>query len=169
MIVIIFGVSGAGKTTVGKLLARELDWRFLEADDFHPATNIKKMRSGRPLTDEDRWPWLERLREQIKRFLAVKENAVLACSALKRAYREHLRVSEEMKFVFLRGDYALIKDQLRQRRGHFMNPALLRSQFADLEEPQPEEGAIVIELRRTPAELAQEIKTKLRPTKTSDI
>jgi gluconokinase len=169
VVVIIFGVSGAGKTTVGKLLARELDWRFLEADDFHSATNIKKMRSGRPLTDEDRWPWLERLREQIKRSLAAKENAVLACSALKRAYRELLRVSEEVKFVFLRGDYALIKDQLRQRRGHFMNPALLRSQFADLEEPKPEEGAIVIELRRTPAELAQQIKTKLRPSKTSDI
>ena len=84
MIVIVFGVSGAGKTTVGKLLARKLNWHFLEADDFHPAANVEKMRSGHPLTDEDRWPWLERLREQIKRSLAAGENAVLACSALKR-------------------------------------------------------------------------------------
>ena len=108
MIVIIFGVSGAGKTRVGKLLARELGWHFLEADDFHPAANIKKMRSGHPLTDEDRWPWLEALREQIERFLAVEKDAVLACSALKRKYREHLRVSPDVKLIFLRGDFTLI-------------------------------------------------------------
>jgi gluconokinase len=120
VIVIVFGVSGAGKTTIGKLLAEELGWQFYEADDFHPRANIEKMRSGLPLTDEDRWPWLERLREQIMRSLAAKENAVLACSALKRMYREHLRVSGDMKFVFLRGDYALIERQLRRRRGHFM-------------------------------------------------
>ena len=86
------------------MLARELGWHFLEADDFHPAANIKKMRSGHPLTDEDRWPWLEALREQIERFLAVEEDAVLACSALKRKYREHLRVSPDVKLIFLRGD-----------------------------------------------------------------
>ena len=161
MVIIIFGVSGAGKTTVGKLLARELGWRFLEADDFHPAANIEKMRSGRPLTDEDRWPWLERLRQRIERSLAAKENAVLACSALKRAYRDLLRVSDEVKFVFLRGDYALVEKQLRNRHGHFMNPALLRSQFADLEEPGPDEDALAIKLGRTPKELVTEIKTKL--------
>jgi gluconokinase len=105
----------------------------------------------------------------IKRCVAADENAVVACSALKRAYRQHLRVSEEAKFVFLRGDHALIEHQLTHRHGHFMNPALLRSQFADLEEPKPEEGAIVIELRGTPAELVQEVKTKLRPSKTSNI
>jgi gluconokinase len=104
VIVIVFGVSGAGKTTVGKLLARELGWRFIEADDFHPPANIEKMRSGRPLNDDDRRPWLDSLREQIKRSLAAGENAVLACSALKRAYRDRLRVNEKVKFVFLRGD-----------------------------------------------------------------
>jgi gluconokinase len=159
--VIVFGVSGAGKTTIGKLLAEQLGWRFYEGDDFHPRANIEKMRSGRPLTDEDRWPWLERLREQITRSIAAKENAVLACSALKRAYRDRLRVSDDVKFVFLRGDYALIAEQLCQRRGHFMNPELLRSQFADLEQPEPDEDVLTSELGWTPQELVEEIKTKL--------
>ena len=161
MIVIIFGVSGAGKTTVGKLLARELGWRFIEADDFHPAANIEKMRSGHPLTDEDRWPWLDCLRKQIERSLSAGENAVLACSALKRAYRDRLRVSDEVKFVFLRGDYALVEKQLRSRHGHFMDANLLQSQFDDLEEPQPDENVLTIELGRTPEEIVEEIKTKL--------
>jgi gluconokinase len=161
VIVIVFGVSGAGKTTIGKLLADELGWQFYEADDFHPRSNIEKMRRGRPLTDENRWPWLKLLREQITRSLAAKENAVLACSALKHAYRERLRVSGDVKFVFLRGDYALIERQLRRRRGHFMNPALLQSQFADLEEPQPDEDVLTIDLGRSPQELVDEIKAKL--------
>jgi len=161
VIVIVFGVSGAGKTTIGKLLAEELGWRFCEADDFHPRANIEKMHSGHPLTDEDRWPWLERLLEQITRSLAAKENVVLACSSLTRAYRGRLRVSDDVKFVSLRGVYALIERQLRRRRGHFMNPALLQSQFADLEEPEPDEDAITIELGRTPEELVEEIKAKL--------
>ena len=161
MIVIVFGVSGAGKTTIGKLLAEQLGWRFYEGDDFHPRANIEKMRSGRPLTDEDRWPCLERLREQITRSLTAKENAVLACSALKRAYRDRLHVSDDVKFVFLRGNYALIEKQLRQRRGHFMNPALLKSQFADLEEPESDEDAVTIELGRPPEELVEEIKARL--------
>jgi len=161
VILIVFGVSGAGKTTIGKLLAEELGWRFCEADDFHPRANIEKMHSGHRLTDEDRWPWLERLLEQITRSLAAKENVALACSALTRAYRGRLRVSDDVKFVFLRGDCALIERQLRRRRGHFMNPALLQSQFADLEEPEPDEDAITIELGRTPEELVEEIKAKL--------
>jgi gluconokinase len=161
VIVIVYGVSGAGKTTIGQLLARQLGWHFIEADDFHPAANIEKMHSGRPLTDEDRWPWLDRLRKQIKRSLAARENGVLACSALKRTYRERLHVSGEVKFVFLRGDYALIGEQLSQRRGHFMNPRLLRSQFADLEEPKTDEDVLTIELGGTPRELVEEIKTKL--------
>jgi len=161
VIVIVFGVSGAGKTTIGKLLAEELGWRFYEADDFHSRANIQKMRSGLPLVDEDRWPWLNLLREQITRSLTAKENAVLACSALKRAYRGRLRVSDDVKFVFLRGNYVLIERQLRRRRGHFMNPALLQSQFADLEEPEPDEDAITIELGRSPEELVEQIKAKL--------
>ena len=161
MIVIVFGVSGARKTTIGKLLAHELGCRFYEADDFHSQANIDKLRRGIPLTDEDRWPWLKSLRQFIERSLEAGENAVLACSALKRAHREPLRVSAEVKFVFLREDYALIKRQLRQRRGHFMNPELLRSQFADLEEPKPDEGVVTIELGRTPEEIVDDIKTKL--------
>jgi gluconokinase len=162
VIVIIFGVSGAGKTTIGKLLARELGWRFIEADDFHPAANIEKMRSGHPLTDEDRWPWLDFLRKQIGRSLTVGENAVMACSALKRVYRDRLRVSDQVKFVYLRGDYALVEKQLHSRHGHFMNATLLRSQFDDLEEPQSDENVITIELGRTSEEIVDEIKAKLR-------
>jgi len=116
VVIIIFGVSGAGKTTIGKLLAKELAWRFYEADDFHSLANIEKMRRGIPLTDEDRGPWLENLHELTKRFVESGENAVLACSALKRAYRGRLGVSGEVKFVFLRGAYALIAQQLRCRR-----------------------------------------------------
>jgi gluconokinase len=162
MVAIIFGVSGAGKTVIGQLLAQEVGWPFYDADDFHAPGNIEKMRRGIPLTDEDRGPWLENLRELIERCLASGEDAVLACSALKEAYRWYLRVNAEVKLVYLRGDYALIADQLRQRRGHFMNPALLQTQFADLEEPQPTEAAIVIELGRSPRELVQEIRSKLR-------
>ena len=161
MIIVIFGVSGAGKTTVGKMLAEQLGWHFLEADDFHPAANIEKMRSGHPLTDDDRWPWLERLRDQIRQSLAAGENAVLACSALKRAYRDRLQASEHVKFVFLRGDYALVEKQLHSRRGHFMNPDLLQSQFDDLEEPEPDEHVLTIEVGHTPEEIVDRIKSKL--------
>lgn len=161
MIVIVFGVSGAGKTTIGKLLAKDLGWGFLEADDFHPRANIDKMRRGIPLTDEDRQPWLDSLREQIGKCVEARQDAVLACSALKRAYRDYLRISGEVRFVFLRGNYTLIAEQLRHRHGHFMNPNLLRSQFADLEEPKPNEDVLMIKLGRTPEELVEEIKTKL--------
>ena len=161
MIVIVFGVSGAGKTTIGKSLAEDLGWQFYEADDFHPRGNIEKMRNGLPLTDEDRWPWLEILREQITRSLAAKENAVVACSALKRRYREQLHVSDDVKFVFLRGDCALVEKQLRRRSGHFMHPALLKSQFADLEEPEPDENVLTIELGASPRELVKAIKIGL--------
>jgi gluconokinase len=163
MVAIVFEVSGAGKTTLGRLLAQELRWRFYEADDFHSPANIKKMGSAVPLTDEDRWPWLTSLRELIERCLTTNQSIVLACSALKESYRRYLPVSGEVKFVFLRGDDALIADQLRHRRGHFMNPALLQSQSDDLEEPQPTEDAIVIELGRSPRELVKEIKEAMTP------
>lgn len=162
MVVVIFGVAGAGKTTIGEALARELDWKFCDADDFHPPANVQKMRNGVPLTDEDRQSWLEKLREEIKKSLAANEDMVLACSALKKKYRGRLKVSDEVKFVFLRGDREQIAEQLRQRRGHFMNPDLLESQFADLEEPLPSEKAIVVELGQKPSELVEEIKTSLR-------
>src|SRR5437588_5688362 len=113
MVVIIWGVSGAGKTTIGELLAQELHWKFYDADDFHPQVNIDKMERGEPLTDEDRQPWLQSLREAIERFLTVNQNAVLACSALKKNYRELLRVSADVKFVFLHGSCAEIAEQLK--------------------------------------------------------
>jgi carbohydrate kinase (thermoresistant glucokinase family) len=161
VILIVFGVSGAGKTTIGKLLAERLGWRCYEADDFHSPTNIEKMHSGIPLTDEDRRSWLGSLREVIKEHVAAGENAVLACSALKRRYRQRLRVNEGVKFVFLRGDYAFVEKQLCSRRGHFMNPALLRSQFANLEEPASDENVLTIQLGRSPNDLVNEITGKL--------
>jgi carbohydrate kinase (thermoresistant glucokinase family) len=161
VIIIIFGVSGAGKTTVGKLLAHQLHWRFIEADDFHPSANIEKMRNGQPLTDEDRWPWLEKLRQQIKALLAARESGVLACSALKRTYRERLRVCGSVRFVFLRGDYALVERQLRSRHAHFMNPALLTSQFDALEEPCADENVLTVQLGRDAEEIVTEIEAKL--------
>jgi len=166
MVVIIFGVSGAGKTTIGKLLAEELGWKFYEADDFHPAANIDKMQRGESLTDEDQQPWLQSLREAITRSLAANENAVLACSALKRKYRELLRVNADVKFVFLHGSRARIADQLKQRRGHFIDPALLDSQFADLEEPESSEDMLTIELKGEPDELVEQIRQKLSPSRT---
>src|SRR5947209_17802951 len=108
MVVIIFGVAGVGKTTIGKLLAHELGWKFYDGDDFHPHANIEKMKRGEALTDEDRQPWLESLRQIIHQLLAQNQSAVLACSALKQKYRDVLRVSDAVKFVFLRGDRARI-------------------------------------------------------------
>ena len=162
MIVVVFGVSGVGKTTVGKLLAQELGWEFYEADDFHPTANVEKMKNGIPLTDKDRQPWLDRLRQLIERCLAAEQNAVLACSALKKAYRDRLRVSGEVKFVFLRASRARIAKQLDRRRGHFMPATLLDSQFADLEEPRPPEPALTFELTDDVNDLVAQIKTKLQ-------
>jgi gluconokinase len=120
------------------------------------------MKHGIPLTDKDRQPWLAGMRKQVERSLAEKENAVLACSALKFAYRRVLRVNDGVKFVYLHGTYAQVNEHLQHRRGHFMDPDLLQSQFDDLEEPRPDEKAIVIELGRPPRELAEEIRQKLR-------
>ena len=131
------GVAGSGKTTVGRLLASELGWRFYEGDDFHPRTNIDKMQHGIPLTDDDRGPWLQALRDVIDACLTQDTSAVVACSALKQTYRDYLsRDRDEVKLVYLRGSYDLLSQRLAQRQGHFMPRNLLASQFAILEEPQ---------------------------------
>ena len=162
MVIIICGVSGVGKTTIGQLLAQELGWEFYDADDFHSVANIAKMEGGIPLTDEDRQPWLDKLRDLIEQCLAAGKNAVLACSALKKAYRDYLRVNDGVKFVFLRGNRSKISEQLQHRPQHFMNPVLLDSQFEDLEEPQPLEHALLLELGPSPGDLVESIKTKLK-------
>ena len=162
MIVVIFGVSGVGKTTVGKLVANDLGWKFYDSDDFHPQSNIEKMHRGQGLTDEDRRPWLERLGEQIKKSLSANENAVLACSALKKKYRDELRLSPEVKFVFLRAGREQVRSQLQNRHGHFFDPALLESQFADLEEPSPGEDAIRVDVGGEPRDVANRVEIILR-------
>jgi gluconokinase len=145
MVVVLFGVAGSGKTTVGRLLSLELGWRFYDADDFHMISNVEKMKKGIPLSDEDRRPWLERLRELIKTCLTQRIDAVLACSALKKSYRQYIQIDkEEVKFVFLKGEFSLIQESLKKRYGHFMNPSLLQNQFETLEEPKEE--AVVVDV-----------------------
>jgi gluconokinase len=161
MVVIIWGVSSSGKTTVGKLLAEEVGWKFYDADDFHPASNIEKMKHGHPLTDEDRAPWLDKLRQRIEQSLGNRENAVLACSALKKKYRDHLRVSSEVRFAFLHGTYAQVSERSRKRRNHFFDPKLLESQFADLEEPRSPEDSLVFEIDADPHQIVEKIKASL--------
>ena len=131
MILVLMGVSGSGKSTVGKLLAEQLGWSFIEADDFHPAANVKKMHGGEPLTDADRRPWLDVLRQKVDDVCARGENAILACSALKHAYQEYLARDEPdcVRYVYLHGSEELIRQRLAVRTGHFMNPGLLHSQF----------------------------------------
>lgn len=159
MIIVLFGVSGAGKTTIGRLLADDLCWRFYDADDLHPAANVEKMRSGTPLDDKDRQGWLLRLRDLIKRTLQQDQNAVLACSALKRSYREYLQIDDRVKFVLLQTDFATIEDRLRGREGHFMNTNLLTSQFEILETSAGTE--IVVDAALPLKELLPEIKWRL--------
>lgn len=137
MVIILMGVSGAGKTRLGKRLAATLGWRFLEGDDFHPPENVAKMAAGLPLTDEDRAPWLERLRELIAGALARGEDMVLACSALKRSYRQRLTVApSKVRWVYLWAPREVIASRLAGRTGHFMPPELLGSQLEALEEPE---------------------------------
>src|SRR3981081_374562 len=130
------GVSGSGKTTVGQFLASELGWEFTDGDDYHPAANVEKMRSGISLTDAYRAPWLETLRALIAGWIAAGKNAVLACSALKRAYRESLRVGSEVRVVYLRGTPQLLRERLRARVGHFMTERMLEGQPAGRGEPE---------------------------------
>src|ERR1700733_12079784 len=132
MIIVVMGVTGAGKTTVGSLLARQLGWGFVDADDFHPESNLAKMRQGIPLNDDDRRPWLERLRTEIARQDAAGRDLVLACSALRKDYRKILlEGTPAVKFVYLKGSERQIAERLKARHGHFAGEAILAGQFAD--------------------------------------
>jgi gluconokinase len=159
MILIITGVSGSGKTTVGKLVAQQLGWTFYEGDDFHPEANIKKMQSGHPLNDEDRIPWLESLRKLIEKLVADKTSAVIACSALMESYRKILSDGlSEVRFVYLKASYEEIYPRLIARHGHFMPPELLQSQFETL---QPPNDAIVVDATAPPDVIAAQVTKKL--------
>jgi gluconokinase len=159
MIVVLMGVSGSGKTTVGKLLASQLGWIFYDADDYHPAANVAKMHAGIPLTDEDRKPWLQTLAHLIDEARARGQSIVLACSALKHSYQEYLRHHlDDVKYVCLCGSKELIQQRLAARKGHFMNPALLVSQFETLEPP---DDAIQVNVRESPDAIASEIRRNL--------
>jgi len=156
LIIILMGVSGSGKTTIGKLLAGNLGWDFYDGDDFHSPANIAKMSGGTALTDEDRQPWLQSLRELITRCIDREEPAVIACSALKKSYRIELRVNETVRFVYLKGSFAQLEKRLNERQNHFMTSELLADQFATLEEP---EDALKIDVSRPPAEIVSSIRT----------
>jgi len=158
MIVIVMGVVGSGKTTVGKLLAGQLHWEFADADDYHPSANVEKIRSGISLTDADREPWLDRLRKAILDWIAAKQNVVLACSALKQIYRRRLAAGPEVRFVYLKGSATLIASRLHSRHGHFAGEAILAGQMHDLEEPQ---DAITVDIGETPAAIVREIRKAL--------
>jgi gluconokinase len=147
MVIIVIGVSGSGKTTVGQALANRLGWMFNDADNFHSKINIKKMQQGIPLNDADRQPWLKRLNNAISQFLESNINAILACSALTAQYRQLLSSdSKQVKFVYLCGSFDLIEQRLKQRKGHYMNSNLLQSQFDLLEEPT---DALVIDITQS--------------------
>ena len=155
------GVTGAGKTTIGTMLAAQLNWQFADADTFHPPANIQKMSRGVPLNDTDRAPWLAAMRKAILEWIAAGKSVVLACSALKRAYRDELRPSREVKIVYLKGDYALFAERIRQRHGHFAGEGILAGQFSDLEEP---DDAITIDASKSPEEIVVEIHRRLALT-----
>lgn len=158
MIIVLMGVTGSGKTTIGRLLSEELGWRYYDADDFHPRANVEKMQNGVPLNDCDRLPWLETLRNLIRQCLERDENAVLACSALKESYRKYLLVNKKVNLIYLKGSYALIQKRLSARHGHFMNPKLLDSQFETLEVPS---HAVQIDVSSSPDEIVKTIRNHL--------
>jgi len=160
MVVVLMGVSGSGKTTVGKVLAQQLGWSFVDADDYHPAANIEKMRRGMPLTDGDRRPWLNALRLRVDAACSRGENMILACSALKHAYQDYLERDEPgcVHYVHLKGSEDLIRERLAARKGHFMNPALLHSQFEIMEPPAE---AIEVDITPSPEAIATEIRDRL--------
>ncbi len=152
-VLVIMGVSGSGKTTIGLALARRLNFEFIEGDEFHSRANREKMHAGQPLDDADRKPWLEALRSRMTAMLARKGNAVLTCSALRQSYRDTLTMPG-MRFIYLKVSEPVVRERLAKRRGHFFNPALLESQFATLEEPR---DAIVVNADRPDLEITQQI------------
>lgn len=158
MILLLMGTTGAGKTTIGELLAARLGWTFLDADNFHPPANIAKMSQGIPLTDADRQPWLEKIHDELTRLSAANTGAVLACSALKQSYRDTLSAGLDIQLIYLRGAYGRMLRHIESRHGHFAGEAILAGQFADLEEPS---NALVLDVSRTPAELVHDIITRL--------
>jgi gluconokinase len=158
MIVLLMGVCGCGKTTTGKALAAALDWPFHDGDDFHPASNVAKMASGQPLDDDDRWPWLDRIADEMRQVLARGGHAVFACSALRQVYRERLQRAGDVRVVYLRGDEATIAPRLAARRHRYMPASLLPSQLATLEEPP---DALVVDIRESVPEQVQRISDSL--------
>jgi len=161
-VIVVMGVSGSGKTVIGQLLADRLGHAFHDADRYHPPENVALMARGIPLDDEKRGPWLDRLRELIDRSLADGRGIVLACSALKRSYRDRLGTARpRIRLVHLDGSEPLLRERLEQRTGHFMPPSLLASQCALLERPTADEAAIVIDIAPQPAAIVADILTAL--------
>jgi gluconokinase len=158
MVIVVMGVTGSGKTTIGTLLAARLGWHFADADEFHSAANKDKMHKGIPLSDADRLPWLAAMHDQIAKWVALKQNVVLACSALKQSYRQLLWTGPEVRFVYLKGTYELIAERLRARKGHFADEHILAGQFADLEEPS---YALTVDIGASPEEIVDEICRRL--------
>jgi gluconokinase len=153
-VLIVMGVSGCGKSTVGQALGDRLGWEFRDGDAFHPVANVAKMKSGAPLTDEDRWPWLDAIASFIDAQRAGNSHAIIACSALKRVYRDRLKGQHgDVMFVHLAGSKDLIEARMAARRNHFMPLGLLDSQFATLETPGPEEMAIAVSVAGAPDEI----------------
>jgi gluconokinase len=162
MIAVMMGVSGSGKTTVARGVAERQGWVLLEGDAFHPSANVAKMHAGVPLTDEDRWPWLQAIAHEIDTLRGQGKSAVVACSALRRAYRDVLIGGRpDVVLVYLQGSQALIAERLAVRKNHFMPPALLASQFATLEEPGQDEHPIVVSIAQPPDVIVDDIMRRL--------
>ena len=162
-VVIVMGVSGSGKSTIGSLLAGRLRWEFEDGDWFHPAANVEKMHSGIPLTDEDRWPWLQAIKAWIDKTHGEGGHGVIACSVLKRRYRDVLIGSRaDVRLIYLRGDETLIARRIATRHEHFMPRSLLHSQFEALEEPGPDESPIVVSIEPEPREIVAQILSALK-------
>ena len=168
-VVVVMGVSGSGKTTVGALLAERLGWPFTDGDDFHPPANIEKMHAGIPLTDRDRWPWLRAIAAWIDERRVAGGHGVVACSALRRAYREVLRGGRpDVRLVYLKGDIALIARRQAARHGHFMPVSLMRSQFETLEEPGADERPITVSVELRPEDIVEAVLRGLGPLASSE-